>query len=383
MPAIALKSDRSNLKKNLLAIFESQNYRPGGKVLIKPNFSGRPPLIPGENTDPDFLKILIELLLEKGADKVIVAHGALLGTFDRQYPFEWIIEGGGFSFLYKMPNVEVYNLDNHKRDFVEIDKTNFLIPTILKEIDSYINLAKLKTHMEVEVSLALKNQMGMVAQGDRVKMHHSNLDETIALLGKLMKPDLNIVDGIIAMEGNGPHHGKPKKLNFIVAGTDMVETDCLTCHLIGINYKKIRYINKSVENGIGNFPLDETLKKFDNLKVKNFKPAEKFEKFGKNIYVWPTRSCSRCITALNESGREMKKHPLKYRKFLTKSVLGNKKVNIIIGKPDDNFHLPESEETICIGSCTKGFAGSCNLKCLDKCPPTVKETLNYLIKKIE
>ena len=383
MKAIALQSGKINLRENLLTIFESQNYKPKERILIKPNFSGRPPLIPGENTDPDFLRTLIELLLEKGSKKVIIGHGGLLGTYDREYPFEQIVESGGFSFLYKMPSVEVYNFDNHKRELIEIGGTNFLIPTLLKEIDNYINLAKLKTHMEVGVSLALKNQMGMVAPGDRIKIHHTELDEMIVHLGKIMKPDLNIIDGIIAMEGNGPHHGKPTQLNLVIAGTDIVETDCLACYLVGIDFDKIQYIKKSAENGIGDFPSDETLKKFENLKVRNFKPAQKYEKFGRNFYVWPTRSCSRCITALNESGREMKKHPIKYKRFLARSFLGNKKINIIIGKPGKDFQISDSEQTICIGQCTQKYAEFCNLKCLNKCPPTVKETTEYLNKEIK
>jgi len=306
----------------------------------------------------------------------------LLGTYDREYPFEWVIEGGGFSFLYKMPNVEVYDLDKHPRELSPIADTNFLIPKIIKEVDSYINLAKLKTHMEAGMSLSLKNQMGMVAPGDRVKIHHSELDQMISYLGKLMKPDLNIVDGVIAMEGNGPHHGKPTKLNLVVAGTDMVEVDCLTCYLVGIDYNKVEHIKLSRELRIGDFPSQETLKKFDNLKVKDFKPAQDFEKFGKNIYVWPTRACSRCITALNESGRDFKKHPIKNRKFLSKAFFGNEKINIVIGKPRDDFKLPENEKIICIGQCPFAYAQSQNLDSLDKCPPTVEETKEYLKKKI-
>ena len=101
----------------------------------------------------------------------------------------------------------------------------FSIPKILKTVDAYINLVKIKTHMETTVTFSLKNQMGLVSIGDRINMHRTGLERLIAHLGKSIKPTFSIVDGIIAMEGNGPHHGQSRILDLIIAGNDMVELD--------------------------------------------------------------------------------------------------------------------------------------------------------------
>jgi len=380
MAVIALKSGNSNLKENLLAIFKELNYSPKGRIFIKPNFSGRPPLIPGENSDPEFIKILAETLLENGAQEIIIGHGGLLGTADRKYPFEQIIEGGGFEFLKKLAGVRLLNLDEDPKEEIKSDLLTFHIPQILKKVDSYINLAKVKAHMEATVSFALKNQMGLIAMEDRINMHRTNLESTISQLGKITKPDLNIIDGIIAMEGNGPHHGQPKELNLLVAGTDMVETDSLLCELLSIDAQSVAHITEAEKIGAGQMATNEIKQKFAQLKVSDFKPALRYEKFGKNIYVWPTTSCSRCITALNESGKLIKKNPLKHLNLVRKIFFGNKKINLVIGKAH-NLNLPKEEKIICFGHCSKEFADKSQLGCLDKCPPAVGEAMQYLIKK--
>ncbi len=61
--------------------------------------------------------------------------------------------------------------------------------------------------------------------------------------------------------------------------------------------------------------------------------------------------------------------------------MGNKKINVIIGKAN-NLNIPKSEKIIAIGSCVRGFAERHNVKNLNKCPPTVKDTLEYIKEEL-
>lgn len=381
MSVFVTKEDGTTLTQNFEKIFSEFNIQIKGKILIKPNFSARPPIIDGENTDPAFLKELIEFLIKSGAEKIFVAHGALLGTQDRHYPLDQMIENGGFSFLKSMTGVEIMDLDKEPKDLLRFEDFKFLLPKSLKDMDLHINLAKLKAHMETTVSLSIKNQMGLVAMGDRVNMHHTNLEKSLAYLSALIKPDLSIVDGIIAMEGNGPHHGQSKRLDFVVAGVDMVELDSTVCYLLGIDYKFVKHINFLEQLGVGKYPDENYLKNFDDYKRLDFVKAAKYEKFG-NIKAWPTTACSRCITAINESGKLMKKHPFKYFKLIKNTFLSKKKYNVVIGNAED-LVTPEGEKIVCIGTCAKCFADKNNVKCLNKCPPNVQETIEWLEKEIK
>lgn len=376
MSVIILKESGDRLNESFNKILNKLDFSPKGKIFIKPNFSGRPPIIAGENTDPIFLGALAKFLIKKGADEIIIGHGSLLSTADKHFPFEKMIEDGGFSFLKQIPKIRVVNLDEELKEIITYKNIKFSIPKFLKTIDTYINLAKAKTHMETTVSLSLKNQMGLVAMEDRINMHRTDLEKSIAYLGKLVNPNLNIIDGIISMEGNGPHHGNSRRLNIIVAGDDMVELDSVFCFLVGIDFKKVKHISVAKEISVGKYPDLSFLSSRGKDQIINFKLALKSEKFG-NIYAWPTTACSRCITAINECGKLLKKHPIRHRKLLTKIFLGKKKINVIIGKAQ-GLQFPKNEKIICIGRCTKEFADKNEKEYLNKCPPSIKDALEWL-----
>jgi hypothetical protein len=159
----------------------------------------------------------------------------------------------------------------------------------------------------------------------------------------------------------------------------MVELDSAISNLIGLDFKKINHIVKAENIGVGKFPVPEILEKFKDGKFLDFKLAMKFERFGKNFYAWPTYSCSRCITALNEFGRDIKKHPIKNIKFIKKAFVGNKKIHFVIGRADDlSLSIEKGDTIISIGNCSKNFSQKCGINCLDKCPPTVKETREWI-----
>jgi len=386
MSVLVLREKGKTLEKNFKKIFEEFGLIPKGKIFIKPNFSARPPIIPGENTDPIFLKKLINFLLKNGAEEVVIGHGTLLGTLDKKIHFEETIRKGGFSFLYRMEKVKLLNIEKLEKDVISFNGIKFFVPKIINNIDLYINLAKIKTHMETDVSLSLKNQMGLVSMMDRINMHRNNLDEYIAYLGKLIKPTINIVDGVVVMEGNGPHDGKSKRLNLLISGCDMVEVDSVVSFLLGFDFKKILHIATAERMGVGKYPEDNYLNSISVYKVIGFKKAKKYRKFLKNIYIWPTKSCSRCIVNLKEYGSMIKRNPFKNFKIIRKSILGNKKINIIIGRADqEQMKLSKNRKNniyICLGSCTKNFARKNNIRNLDKCPPSVKEIIEYINKEL-
>jgi len=235
--------------------------------------------------------------------------------------------------------------------------------------------------METTVSLSLKNQMGLISESNRITMHQTELEKRIAFLGKVVKPTLNIIDGITAMEENGPHHGKTKKLGLIIYGDDMVKVDSVASFIIGLDFRKIEQLSIAEKIGVGKYPTEEELEIAKKYDVNNFELAKKYEKFGKNIYVWPTTACSRCIFVLNQYGILVRKQPFKNAKFIRKALFGSKKINIVIGKAD-NLELPRKEKTIAIGLCTKKFSEKCGINNLNKCPPSVKEVIEYIKKEL-
>jgi uncharacterized protein (DUF362 family) len=103
-------------------------------------------------------------------------------------------------------------------------------------VDILINAPKMKTSIMTLVTLCIKNLFGLVSFADR-KRFHRGIDLSYALIdiAKIVRPHLNIIDGIVAMEGMGAHSGKPLALDLLIASQDMVAADLVGTQVMGLN----------------------------------------------------------------------------------------------------------------------------------------------------
>jgi len=106
--------------------------------------------------------------------------------------------------------------------------------------DGLISLPKLKTHGLVRFTGAVKNQFGCVP-GLLKGQYHVKLPDPYDFAAMLVdittyiKPRLYVMDGITAMEGNGPRSGKPKQLNVLLLSADPIAIDAVACRIIDAN----------------------------------------------------------------------------------------------------------------------------------------------------
>jgi len=383
--AVILKKiiDENSLTKEISEIFKELNFNPAGKIFIKPNLGAREPIQRGENTSVEFMKALIEVL-QPSVEEIIIGHSSLLGTADRKISYEKVIESSGYKQFETYLKVKLLNLDNIERVKFEFDNFIFHLPKFLveKKVDYYINVGALKTHMETSISFSIKNQMGLLIGGERRALHHSGqLEKGIAYIGKFIKPDFNFIDSIWGMEGNGPHEGKSKKFDLIFAGKDMVELDSFAAGVVGLDYKKIEQIIVAKQIGVGNFVLPGIVEKYIKENIE-FRPAKKFIKIGRKIYVWPTDACSMCITSVKEGGKLYTKKLLGVLNFSRKALFNKEDIHIVIGN-GNNLDLRGKGKIIAVGQCPRKFAQRHGVDNLDKCPPTAEETFRYLKEKLK
>lgn len=372
--AVALERyDEKNLRRNIERLFEKLKFDPQGRIFIKPNLGGRTSVRKGENTNPEFLEAIIDILLEKKCT-IIIGHTSLLGTPDRNCPFEEVIKISGMERFASFSNVTLLNLDNCKKKIVESEDIAFEIPQILDEVDYYINLAKLKTHMQAKVSLSLKNQMGLLLAANRIQMHKLGLEKYIAYLGKIINPRLSLIDGIIGMEGNGPHHGKDKGANLIICGDDMVEVDSFATAMMSFDYREVEHICFAEKIGVGRFVEQEIINENYDKMVK-FRPAERYVLVGRKLRVWPTSNCSRCMVAIDEAGKEIRGKIRYFLKLFKRSYLF--RTDIIFGNCE-GLDASLMDKAIGIGRCSENFCNSNNIEYLDRCPPTAREVVDFL-----
>ena len=67
----------------------------------------------------------------------------------------------------------------------------------------------------------------------------------------LLRPAINIVDAIVAMEGKGPIRGTPRAMNLLMGSTDGPAAERVAAELIGLRPSRIRTLRAALELDIG------------------------------------------------------------------------------------------------------------------------------------
>ena len=70
-----------------------------------------------------------------------------------------------------------------------------------------------------------------------------------------VRPDVVLMDGIVAMDGNGPASGTLKDAGLLICGEDSVAVDSVFSYLIGINLLKLLTTKEAYRRGLGETEL--------------------------------------------------------------------------------------------------------------------------------
>ena len=233
------------------------SVRDGDHILIKPNLCDLISSQAGATTDPAVVAGLIDYLRRDAKPKIsIIESNHWVADADTEFKYL------GYYDLAEEKKVETVNLSKLPRRTVKTPFPSFYdeisIPEIFFEADGFVSVAKLKTHYFEGITGVLKNQFGCLPQRMKAR-YHPFLPDIIAALNLLLRPDLSIIDGLIAMEGLGPTGGEPKKLGLIVAGFDPVAVDSVVAQIAGFSPREIPHLLRSRNMGVGKFPDDSEL----------------------------------------------------------------------------------------------------------------------------
>ena len=124
------------------------------------------------------------------------------------------------------------------------------------EADALISVCKMKTHALEYITGAVKNQYGCVQGFHKAKGHTLYSDPVsfarmLGDLNRLVKPRLYILDGITAMEGNGPTSGDPVPMRLLLLSADPVALDSVFCHLIHLDPQLVPTNVQGEQMGLG------------------------------------------------------------------------------------------------------------------------------------
>jgi len=163
-----------------------------------------------------------------------------------------------------------------------------IISRVFTDVDYIINVPKFKTHGLVKITGAIKNMYGMIPGGKKAQLHTLNhsvkeFAELLVDIYQIRIPDLNIMDAIIGMEGNGPTNGKPRSINKILCSDNGVAIDTVMATMMGLQSSMIETIQIANERGLGEMDLHKIEIDGKLETISDFKTPEKgiFHKIGR------------------------------------------------------------------------------------------------------
>ena len=230
--------------------------RPGEKIVIKPNVLIGTSPDRGVTTHPAVFRAVGKLLSEAGA-RVYYGDSPSFGKCEvslRRSGLKQIGDEMGFI----LADFDSGRPVSHK-DALLVKK--FVIANGVLDSDGLISLPKLKTHGLVRFTGAVKNQFGCVP-GLLKSQYHVKLPDPydfatmLVDLNTLLRPRLYIMDGITAMEGNGPRSGEPKQLNVLLLSSDPVALDATACRIICLDPEIVPTSRPGEKSGLGTYHAD-------------------------------------------------------------------------------------------------------------------------------
>ena len=232
----------------------------GQKVVIKPNMSFAKTPDFAASTHPLVVVAVAQACLEAGAREVLVLDHTLQRA-------ELCLERTGIREACRnMPGVHVLALQDRKF-FKEIrvpqGKVLDKVEVLRDILDSVlISVPVAKSHSATGVSLGLKGLMGLI--WDRESFHFQfNINQGIADLATVIKPQLTVLDATRALASGGPGGpGEVKKPNLIVAGVDPVAVDSYGVGIVpwyGRNFKgrQVEHLLIAHQRGLGRIDVEK------------------------------------------------------------------------------------------------------------------------------
>ncbi len=223
----------------------------GDRVLLKPNLLSAKDPSRAITTHPHIVETVAALVREAGGEPFVgdSPGGAIRGI-------ERVWENTLMREMAERAGLELVNFEASSSQEIDAGKFKLYIARPVLEADVVINLPKLKTHSLTLLTGAVKNMFGVVPGFRKAEMHKifPKPFEFAAMLVELyshVRPALNIMDAVLAMEGNGPSSGVPREAGLIAVSDDGVAMDAVISSVIGFKPEKIDTTRLSGERGLG------------------------------------------------------------------------------------------------------------------------------------
>lgn len=216
--------------------------RPRSRILIKPNLLTDSKPAEATTTHPEVVRAIIRAL------KSIDCHPVVADSPAMPVQLEKVWEKTGIRTVCEEENVPLLNLEKDGvQQFNIAGRFSFSVARAVLEADAVINIPKVKTHMLTVLTCAVKNMYGVLPGYQKTTLHSRHptaweFSELLMEICKVVRPVLNIADGVVGMCGDGPSAGKSIHLGFLAGAPDNVSLDIAICQFLGIEPLSVPYL---------------------------------------------------------------------------------------------------------------------------------------------
>lgn len=243
----------TNLKKGLELLGGLDSLiKKEEKILLKPNLLKKAEVEKAVITHPAVVGAFGRILREEGYGNIILGDSCGTGSTNK------VIRGTGMDTALEKLGIPAVDFSEgvHVSYPQGIQAKEFIIPKELEESDCVISLCKMKTHALERITGAVKNSYGFVYGLNKAKGHtrYPSADSFARMLvdlNRYVKPRLYVMDGITAMEGNGPGSGDPVKMGVLLMSKDPVALDSVFSSLIHLKPQMVPTNYHGEKMGIG------------------------------------------------------------------------------------------------------------------------------------
>jgi uncharacterized protein (DUF362 family) len=280
--ALVKGGDRKKIIYDSLKKIEDEVFAGIGEksVLIKPNMAvSKNPLAV---THVDAVRAVLEFLAPRHKKQILIGESGVLNTLEGY-------KNNGYGALEREYNVKLFDLNTGPSSLFyvfgkEQNPQPVRIISAFLDPDIYvISLARMKTHDCVLVTLSLKNVLMAAPLNDYKRSDKGHLHGPAPAVNDILHfnlfhlahkvwPQLAVIDGYEAMEGDGPAWGTPFEAKVALVSTDPLAADTIATRMMGFDPQKILYLRAMREGGLGQgepekitllgTPLDQCLYKF-------------------------------------------------------------------------------------------------------------------------
>ena len=226
--------------------------RPGDRVVIKVNLAVPAAPEAAVGTHPELVRAVVSVLKERHA-RIVLAEDCT----------DEAVQMSGIAGIAADTDVRFLNLRYRPYQDVARGPRTYSYALDVLRADRLISMPKMKTHLYTYYTGAIKNMFGCIPRDERRDLHRematAAFSERLVDIFSIRRPDLVIMDGILAMEGVGPTQGKQKAAGLLLISNDGVLLDYYGSALMGYDPGQIAMINIAMRKNLHACPPESIL----------------------------------------------------------------------------------------------------------------------------